>query len=280
MAKTIVTHISPDFDGIPAIWLLKKFHPDFSDARLAFVPIGTKTYNNEPVDSNPDVTHVDTAMGKFDHHRTNEFTCGTKLVYEWLVAEGYVKEENKAVRKLVEIVTQIDHGWDSYKWCEAGDDRYEFLIHNVLSGWKMLYPGENEKYVEWTLGALDAIYKVLELKVAAQEELADGLKFQTRWGEGIAAYTANDSVLDLAIRMGFAVVVRKDPDRGHVRITGSTNHDVDLTRAFEVCREKDPDATWFLHASKVLLRNGSTRNPDMRPTKLGIEGIVEILKKA
>lgn len=280
MSKIIVTHISPDLDGIPAIWFLKKFHPDFKNAKLAFVPIGDATYNNEPVDSNPDVVHVDTGMGKFDHHQTNEFTCGAKLVYQWLIKEGYLKEDDEAASRMVEVITQIDHGWDSHKWSDAANDRYEFMLHSILSGWKMLYPNENEKYVEWVMHALDGIYKVLELKSAAQKIIDEGLKFETRWGQGIAMLTPNDSVLDLAIRLGFALVIRKDPGKGYVRITGSSDKNVDLTRAYEMAKEKDPEATWFLHASKVLLRNGSTRNPKMRPTKLNLEEIVEILKKA
>src|SRR3990172_4641683 len=165
--KIIVTHQSPDFDGIPAIWLLKKFHPEFANAKVAFVPVGEATYNNEPVDSNPDVLHVDTAAGKFDHHQTNDFTCGAKLVYEWLVKEGYIREDDDAARRMVEIITQLDHGYDSYKWCEPVDDRYEFSLHNILVGWKILYPKQDEKYIEWTLSALDAVYVLLQQKVKA-----------------------------------------------------------------------------------------------------------------
>src|SRR3989304_8840869 len=96
--KIIVTHQSPDFDGIPAIWLLKRFHPDFADARLAFVPVGDATYNNEPVDSNLNVLHVDTGMGKFDHHQTNDFTCGAKLVYEWLCKGEFFAQKYGALK--------------------------------------------------------------------------------------------------------------------------------------------------------------------------------------
>ena len=278
--KTIVTHVSPDFDGIPAIWLLKRFHPDFSDAKVAFVPVGDATYNNEPVDSNADVLHVDTSMGKFDHHQTNEFTCGAKLVYEWLLDEGYVAKDDEALERLIEIVTQLDHGWDTRKWCEAANDRYEFSLHNILVGWKIIHPKQDEKYVQWTIDALDSVYKLLQLKVAAEKEIEDGKKFKTRWGRGVGVFTNNDAILDVAIKKGFAVVVRKDPGRGYVRVTGSTNHKVDLTRAYEKFRAKDPLATWFLHASRVLLRNGSSRNPNMRPTKLTIDEVVEVLKKA
>lgn len=277
--KIIVTHTSPDFDGIPAIWLLKRFHPDFSDAKVAFVPVGEATYNNEPVDSNPDVVHVDTGMGKFDHHQTNDFTCGAKLVYEWLVREGYIKDD-EALARLVDIVTQLDHGWDCYKWPEVANDAWEFSLHNILVGWKILYPKQDEKHIEWVMQALDSVYKLLQLKVAAEKELKEGKKFKTRWGKGVAVYTANDTVLDVAIKGDFAVVARKDPARGYVRITGSNNHKVDLSSAWRMFKKRDPLATWFLHASRVLLRNGSSRNPDMRPTKLTIDEIVEVLEKA
>lgn len=278
MAKIIVTHISPDLDSIAAIWLLKKLHPEFAAASIAFVPAG-ETYNNLPVDSNPDIVHIDTGLGKFDHHQTDAFTCGTKLVYEWLVSEGYIKDD-EALARMVEIISQLDHGFDNYQWPEPANDRYEFLLPNILTGWKVLYPQQEEKHLEWAIRALDAVCQVLQLKARAEKEIVAGLKFPTRWGEGVAVYTANDSVLDLGIKRGYALVVLKEPSAGFVRITGSSTHGVDLTAAFEALCQKDTQASWFLHASKVLLRNGSSRNPKMRPTRLGIEEIVEILKKA
>lgn len=278
MAKTIVTHHSPDFDGIPAIWLLKKFHPDFADANVAFAAAGG-TYNNEPVDSKDDIVHVDTGMGRFDHHQTNDFTCAAELVYKWLVKEGYAKDD-EAIARMIQIFNEVDHAWDVYEWPEPASDRWEFNLHNLMVGWKMNNPKQDEKIVEWTMLALDAVYKVMQNKVVAEKEVEGGKKFKTRWGEGVAIYTPNDSVLDAAMKGGYAVVVRKDPGRGYIRITGSNNHKVDLTRAYEMCMEKNPEATWFLHASKVLLRNGSTRNPDMRPTKLELDEVVEILEKA
>ena len=127
---------------------------------------------------------------------------------------------------------------------------------------------------------VEAVYKLLQNKVAAEHELEKGKKFKTRWGEGVAVYTPNDAVLDLAIKKGFSIVARKDPGKGYLRITGSNRFNVDLTRAYEEFKKRDPDATWFLHASKVLLRNGSTRNPTMRPTKLNVDEVVTILEKS
>ena len=277
--KIIVTHISPDLDGIPAIWLLKKFHPDFTSASVEVVPAGDNTYNNEPVDSNEDVVHVDVGGGRFDHHHTNDFTCAAKLVYEWLIREGYVNKGDVALSRMIEVITELDHGWDSYKWCEPESDRWEFALHNLVSGLKMVYPGNSEKLIDWTQDALEAVYKLLQSKVLAEEEVEKGLKFKTRWGRAVAVYTKNDGVMDVGIKGGYALVVRKDPDEGYVRITGSNKHKVDLTHAYELISHADEKGNWFLHSSKVLLRNGSTRNPTMRPTKLTLEEVVSILER-
>jgi len=278
--KIIVTHISPDFDGIPAIWLLKRYHPEFSSARVEFVPAGDNTLNRESVDSNPDVLHVDVGGGRFDHHHSDKFTSGAQLVYEWLVDEGYINKEDRAIARMVKVITQLDHGWDTYKWCEPASDRYEFSLHNVLSGIKGVYKGDYLKAIDWMLDSLDAVYRLMRSKVRAEEEIKDGREFKTKWGKGVAVYTGNDSVMDAAIKSGYAVVLRKDPRRGFVRVTGSNKHKVDLTKAYETLIARDKVGTWFLHASKVLLRNGSSRNPTMIPTKMEIDEVVKILEKS
>lgn len=278
MAKLIVTHVSPDYDGIPAIWLLKKFHPDFKNANVAFVPAGS-TYNNEPVDSNSNIVHVDTGLGKFDHHQSNDFTCGVQLVYEWLVKEGYIKDD-EALLRMVSVLTEIDHGYDNYRWPEPDNDRYEFMVHNVLSGLRILNQADNEKSVELVTTNLEAIYKLLQSKVRAEKEIENGAEFKTKWGRGIAVLSVNSTILDLAVKKGFAVGVIKDPNKGNVRVTGSNVKNVDLTGAYEAILAKDKEGTWFLHSSKVLLRNGSTRNPTMKATKLDLADMIRILENA
>ncbi len=278
--KIIVTHISPDFDGIPAIWLLKKFHPEYKSARVELVPAGNNTYNNQPVDSDPDVLHVDVGGGKFDHHNANNFTCGAKLVYEWLVKDGFVEKDDRALERIIQVITELDHGWDNYKWLDPASDRWEFSLHNVLSGLKIVFPRNTDKYIEWVSDSMDAVYAIMKSKVRAEEEIENGFKFKTRWGEGVAVVTKNDGVMDVGIKGGFAVVVRKDPEEGYVRITGSNARKVDLTRAYEQILKVDDGGNWFLHASGVLLRNGSTRNPTMKPTKMTVEQVVSILEKA
>lgn len=275
--KTIVTHHNPDLDGIPAIWLLKKFHPNFADAKIDFVPAGNNLNDMSP-DQDPNIVHVDTGMGKFDHHQTNDYTCGAKLVLDYLKEEGFIDRNDEAIDRMVDILVAIDHGKEN-EWPEPESDVYEFLLLGILNGWKMLYPEDELRYTEWVMNCLDGVYRIFQSKVDAEREFAKGKEFETQWGKGIAVETYNDGVLEMAIKRGYAMVVRKDPKRDFVRVTGDSRRGVDLTYAYEVCKTKDPMATWFLHASKVLLRNGSTRNPKMVPTKLTLQEMIDILKK-
>jgi hypothetical protein len=75
--KTVVTHIGPDLDAITSVWLVKTYFPGWEEAHMAFVPAGT-TLRGEPPDSDPEIIHVDTGFGDFDHHQTDEDTCAAK----------------------------------------------------------------------------------------------------------------------------------------------------------------------------------------------------------
>jgi len=103
--NTIVTHIGPDLDAITSIWLIKNFLPGWDEAGLAFVPAG-KTLNNMDPDSNPEIIHCDTGFGKFDHHQTDEDTCASLLIYEYLANS---RKKDLALLRLVNVVNDIDH---------------------------------------------------------------------------------------------------------------------------------------------------------------------------
>jgi len=276
MSKIIVTHYSPDFDGIPAIWMLKKFHPDFADSKVVFLPAG-ETLNGKPAGSDPNVIHVDTGGGPFDHHETNEFTCAAKLVWEWLKKERGIVDE--AVERLIPIITLYDHGKD-IEWSDALDDKYELMLPALIDGWKILYPGQYEKTLEFGCQMMDAAYEIMKSKIEAEKILICGKVFDTRWGKGIGVETQNEAVLQLGEKMGYSLVVKKDSKRQSVRIYGRADRGVDLSQAFEKIKKLDPQARWFLHASKCLLLNGSAKNPKMNPTKLSLEEVIDVLKSA
>lgn len=276
--KTIVTHHLPDLDGIPGIWLLKRFHPSYKDAKVAFVPAG-ETLNGMPPDSNPDILHVDTGGGKFDHHQTNAYTCGAKLILDYLMEEGYVAKDDKALIRMIDVLVALDHGKDN-EWPDSESDVYDFGLWGILNGWKMMHSEDEQHLVELVMPCLDAVYRIFKSKVECEAIFETGTQFTTRWGKGIGFATHNDGVLEMGIRRGYALVIRKDPKREFIRVTGDSRKGVDLTKVYDMCKEQDPIATWFLHASKVLLRNGSTRNPKMQPTKLSLEEMIKILEQS
>jgi hypothetical protein len=275
MQKTIVTHYSPDFDGIPAIWILKKFHPDFEDAKVIFLPAG-QTLDDKPAGSDPDVVHIDTGGGPFDHHETNEYTCAAKLVWEWLKKDRGITDE--VIERLMPTINVYDHGKE-VEWGDALDDKYELMLPALIDGWKVLYPGQYEKVLEFGMKCMDAAYGIMKSKIEAEKILAKGEVFDTKWGRGIGVETENEAVLQLGEKMGYSLVVKKDSKRQSVRIYGRSDRGVDLSQACEKIKKLDPDARWFLHASGCLLLNGSAKQPRMNPTKLSLEEVIEVLKR-
>ncbi len=272
--KTIVTHGNPDLDAVMSIWVVKRFWSGWKKAKFSFIPAG-ETYKGLPVDSNPEVLHVDTGLGKCDHHQTRDFTCAAMLCWQKCQISGREKE---AVERILEIVCDVDHGRD-ISWPEAMSDRYLFFLEEILGGLNSIRQDDKE-VVEFGLTALDSVLKVTKDKMFA-EEILEGpevIKFKTKWGKGVGVVTSNEAILVVGEKMGYSLVVKKDKKRGDVRIYSRWDRGVDLTNVYHQLKALDPKATWFLHSSRCLLLNGSSRNPKMKPTELSLERIIEILK--
>lgn len=276
--NTIVTHFSPDVDATCSIWLIKKFLPGFSNAEIKFVPAG-QTWGNEDPDSNSEIIHVDTGFGQFDHHQEDKEICAASLIYQYLDKKGKLTNNESAVlKRLVREVNEIDHFKQVY-WQEADNDRYDFHLDAVVDGLKLLYPKNDLKIIEISLPFLEAVFKRLTNKLWAEKLIEkEALKFKSRWGEALAFETTNDEVIHLAQKKGYKLVVRRDPKKNYIRIKSWPAKQMDLTQIYNKLKEKDPNATWFLHASKHMILNGSTKNPEMRPTSLSLEEIVDIIK--
>lgn len=276
MAKTIVTHLSPDLDAICAVWLLKKFAPEFSDAKVGFVPIG-KTWQCVAVDSDPTLIYIDVGKGRFDHHQRKSKTCATKLVWQWLGEKKAALLKDKALNRLIDLVCQIDHFGECF-WPQAESDRYDLGLVAQIQGLK-LFGKTDQEIIEFGLKALDGVYVNLRNKVNAEEELKKGMKFKTRWGKAIGIETRNDEVLKLGLKLGYKVVARKDPKTGQVRIKSAPEPEIDLTDAYKKLKRVDPQASWFFHIGKHQLLNASLRVPGTVPSKLSLKQVIEVLKE-
>src|SRR5690242_9927032 len=99
---TIVGHLAPDLDCLTAIWILIRFGRA-GNADLQFVPAGT-TLDQQPADASPQIIHVDTGGGRYDHHqRAARGLCAAELVRR-SIAPG-----DAALERMVGQVCQIDN---------------------------------------------------------------------------------------------------------------------------------------------------------------------------
>ena len=271
--KTIVTHIGPDCDAITSVWLVKMFFPGWEEAAYAFVPAGT-TVGKLPPDDNPDLLHVDTGFGKFDHHQSNADTCAAQLVYDEIKK---TRGKDVALERLIALVNDIDHFREVY-YPNPAADFWDFGLVSMIDGWRLMYPDNPIKIVDLGMNALDGIYKSFQNKVWAEKELKEkGIEFTTKWGKGIGMETPNDDTVRIAQKTGYMVAVRKDPKKGYLRIKSFPKPEIDLEPLYDRLKADEPEATWFLHASHHMVLNGSSKNPDMRPTKKTIQQVIAVI---
>ena len=159
-------------------------------------------------------------------------------------------------------------------------DSWNLSLEQLIDGWRLIYPDNPLKIVELGVQALDGDYKTLQNKVWAEHEINEkGMIFTTKWGKGLGLETTNDEIIHQGQKQGYVVVVRKDPKKGYLRIKTLPKPEIDLTPVYEKLSALEPEATWYLHPSKHMLLNGSTHNPDMRPTKKKLEEIIEVIKE-
>ncbi|MBI4004622.1 chromate resistance protein [Candidatus Roizmanbacteria bacterium] len=274
--KTIVTHIHPDLDAITSIWLIKRFLPDWQDADIAFVSAGA-TYKNLPPDGDPDIIHVDTGLGKFDHHQTDEFTSATKRVFTYLGDKHSITDPSiEALEHIVQQVTEIDHFAEA-NYPEPTHDRYDFMLTQLIEGLHNLMK-DNTSVVNYVLTLLDALLILFENKTKAEHEIKTGFVFESKWGKTLAIETKNEEVMKLALKIGYGMVIRKDPEKGNIRIKTLPKKEMDITPIYKIMQKLDPQATWFLHASKNILLNGSSKGPTMIPSVLPLKKVIEIVR--
>jgi hypothetical protein len=300
--KIVVTHTSPDMDAITSVWLIKKYLPGWENALVKFVPAGNRIdsgkWENKDEKSplerieNDEVIHVDTGLGPLDHHQTlSDKVCGASLTWDYVRNKNEefrlkdlekVKDRMEALSRMIKVITDIDHFKEVF-WKDPAADYHEFGLVNILEGLKFQFPNQDDYYLDFVGKCLDAVLHEFENRIWAEREIAgNGQEFKTRFGRGIGFEIINDTVIKLAQKMGYVIVVRKDPRKGYVRIKtlpsdGKIN--IDLTPVYEELMKLDPQATWYLHVSRKMLLNGSAKNPKMRPSKLGIKELIKVLEK-
>src|SRR3989344_4646464 len=198
--------MSPDLDAISSCWLIKKFLTGWQNAEIKFVPAGL-TLNKLPPDENPEIIHVDTGLGKFDHHQSNEKTCSARKILDQLMKKELIKPKLlKPLEILVNFVIEDDHFLEVY-YPEPESDRYKFLLNNLIDGLKTVL-GDDRKLFDYISILLDGTVEKLKKKEQADEDLNKGLVFTSYLGKSFAIVTPNDEVLRFAQKIGYKLVIR------------------------------------------------------------------------
>jgi len=275
--KTIVTHLSVDLDSITSCWLIKRFLPGWSKAIVKFVPAGS-TLNSQPPDEKKEVIHVDTGLGRFDHHQTRDYTCATKLMYEFLVEKHYL--DHKLIAPLDRVtchVNDIDH-FAEVNFHDPTADCYDFSLHQLIEGLRATLRTD-QKIIEVSFQLLDSVLHIFRKKIKAESDLLRGFTFRSKWGKAIAFETINEDSIRLALKSGYSLALRKDPEKKSVRIKTLPDKRIDLTPIYEKIKKIDKRGSWFLHISKNMLLNGSSTNPNFIPTGLSLKKLIEIISQ-
>ncbi len=277
MKKIIVTHIFPDLDAIASAWLLVRFDPDFEQTEFEFVPAG-ETLAGKAVDSDPTVVHVDTGLGGFDHHQLENKTCAAALVFNYLKGQKFITVKHQgALERLIKVITVIDNFGDFF-WNEPAADRYDLQLSEIINNLKISGRLNDKQLMYQGMILLDAVLTGFLIKIKAEAEIASGLEFTSSWGKAVAVASKHSLVSKLGQKLGFALVIRKEPKTGLASVKSQPRDEIDLEPLYKKLKAADPNASWFFHKSRHIIVNGSRHNPAVRPTSFSLEEIVDLVK--
>lgn len=291
--KIIVAHLSPDIDAISSVWIIRKFLNGWENAVVKFVPAGDRIdLSNEMISpedytdvietiGEDEVIHVDTGLGPLDHHQTlSDNVCAASLTFDFVRRNSKIKEEKiAALERMVKVIVDIDHFKEVYK-PDPTADYHEFDLEGLLQGLKYQYPGQDDLFVDFISKCLEAILYNFESRIWAEKEIKEkGIEFEIKQGKALGIETMNDDVIKFSQLMGYALVVKKDPRAGNIRIKSTPKTTIDLTPVYEEIKKTDTKASWFLHVGKRMLLNGSSKNTKAVPSSLSLSDIIDILKK-
>ncbi|MBU0978844.1 MAG: hypothetical protein ABIJ03_02935 [Patescibacteria group bacterium] len=284
--KLIVTHHAPDLDAITAVWLFKRFDAqDYASAQVAFVDPGDNISETNRLHLGFDasqVVHVDTGLGEFDHHQPDrglQHISASSLVFDHLAKLHPELVTDLALQALVQHVTDVDH-FGEIAWPEANHIRYTFMLHELIHGMEYLDPHNDDSQLNFGFECLDSVYAVLTQQIKAEEIIKEkGQPFNLGSIKCLALDTRNDETLKLAQKMGYDLVIRKDTEQGHVRIKVRPDQALSLESLYTKILEIDSEGTWYYHPSGKMLLNGSRKHRSQKATPLGLNKIIDLIKK-
>lgn len=260
---TIVGHLAPDLDCLTAIWILLRFG-GAADAELQFVPAGS-TLNDTPPDADPQVVHVDTGHGRYDHHqRPSRNLCAAELV------RRAVAPHDRALARMVQQVCRIDNA------TVAPGEQGFFNINALIAGYNLLFPNRPRHVAYAMLPNLDAWYEHEARQIRLETAFVNRIEFETPWGPGVAMESEDGASSRLAYDSGAVLYAYRDA-HGWMGIAAQSRSHVDLSSIYRDLQRVDQEADWYLHPSKRLLLCGTPKAPPQHPSRLTLLELVRVI---
>ncbi len=285
--RLIVTHHAPDCDAIGAVWMLKRFDAQhYATSQVAFVDPGSQINPSEAERLGfqmHEVTHVDTGLGEFDHHQPERGPlriCATSLVHDYICKVHPELKDDSALQEVVAFVTDDDHFGQVY-WPEPASLRYSFIVSELLHGFESVDPHNDDSQLYFGFSCFDCAYASLKENIQARQIITqEGKPFEIGALRCLAVETKNDSVIKYAQKMGYQLVIRKDPSSGEVRIKARPDAPIELKPLADKIIQIDQVGTWYYHPGGKMLLNGSRKHRHQRPTPLTLEQVIDAAQTA
>lgn len=298
MNRVIVVHERPDLDSIVGTWLLKKFgekkFPGINEAKIEFLnngelPKGKSANTLE----NEGRLYVDCGRGRFDHHPASEYPedCAATLIAKYLEID-----DDPALEKILRFVVNNDLKGQSHP----------FGLAYIIKLMHSCHPDKPEMVISWATKALEVKYhEQFSFFSQAREdyekrtEISEVVLTNGKVFKIATATTDNENFSKYARFCGAAVVIQRKTS-GNVQIhtnnrLGLTLYDVSQMIRLEEAKVKGVVINedwkilsfdgkikgaeeWYFHHKMQALLNGSLTAPNVPPTKISLEKIVELVK--
>ena len=268
--KTIITHVRPHIDDICALWLLKRYLPEYKDASIDFIP--TDSSGGKIID-HPDFTYVGIGRGRFDEHKGDIGECASTLVFKFIRKEVKMTSlVRQATQKIVDWVLQEDTG----KLLTVPSR--QFTIPSIIHGEYDLKGKDSQAVARLGFAILDALFVSMKNIVLLDDIWDRRIEFNSRFGRAAAMETSARDVDAYAYSRGFDLVVQVNDRKDHHNIRARVGTPTNLKPVYLELKKREPEADWYLHHSNKLLICGGDITKDAHPSKMSLKDLVEILR--
>jgi len=282
---TIVTHVSPDFDAIGSVWLLKR-HGGMADAAVLFVNTGNPDLDVlASADAVVDTGRVfSPATLRFDHHQlagaaANE-TCATLQVAQHLVLARPDVDFNP-IWPLIDLIYAGDTGKP------AANESRKIGMHALLSAKKASRALYDHGLLAYGFELLDALASGLVAQDAARRSLEAHTVYTSDDGLVVALENAPQGATFAAHEAGARLVlfssVLPGPSYARGIMRGGEGIDVDAGALVAAIDDPalDPElSTWYRHAAGFFAGKGTAKAPCADPMSVSIVDIARAIDAA